>query len=158
MQSFESNLNRRMRNAEDAANEMSPRSLSFNRRETASGEIEYKFPLVCIIFKPREGEDIPEFFFATYSKDVSREYTYKRADQDPQCTMEYVTKCLHIAAEDAGYKILWFRPSDADAKPGETAKKALENILRVRRARVALFKKYWNIEESPDGQGYLIKL
>jgi hypothetical protein len=138
-------------------NEETELRLQYQKRESIVGVVDYTFPdaMITFVLHDIEKRGVPEFIFA---QRVGRRYYTERVGKEHSCDMSYVDRCLRIAAGDAGYTTVWFRPDDADAKPAETDKKRDENIQRVRRARVALFKKYWNVEESPDGEGYLIKL
>lgn len=127
-------------------------ALSFEVLEKRPGLTQFVFDhvIVAIDRSGRNVQDVPELLFGTYDYDPDQasmeKPSFKRKDVD----MDYVKRCIEKVAHYTGDTQFWFDPYDGDAKLGEEANK--------KEARRRLFSRFFDIDEGPDGYGYIIKL
>jgi hypothetical protein len=121
-------------------------NLDYEMREHRPGAKSYIFKNVVVVIDTsgRNFKIYPELLFGTYDDslddvEVLRKPQMKREGVD----MEYVSACVHKVSEDTGIKEFQFSPYGNDGHEY---------------ARLRLFKRYFNIERSPDDHGFIVKL
>lgn len=104
----------------------------------------------------------PELHFGVYDTNPEQvSFRPQRAEEGVQRVhMTYVRACVAAVANEAHIHSFWFVPHRLDFKIATTKDKQDPVNARERRgaARVKLLEKYFTIERSADGHGYLLKI
>lgn len=126
-------------------------NLSFEKDETKEGVSKYLFKKVAVGIDStgKNYTELPEISFGTFDTDYKRDILSQPKVKREGVDMEYVSKCVEVAAKDYGQNTFWFYPF-GDDRPEQKATR--EN------ARVRLFQQYFDIEPEPTGFGYIMTL
>jgi hypothetical protein len=139
--------------SDKALENITSQRLKFEEKETRSGFFRYIFDNVVIEVDHRDPyfEDVPQLIFATYVGDATQASLNKPSLASEGVDIDYVIKCIKEVVRHTGDTKFWFEPyiQDPDLKSDEDRK-------RRRQARARLFSRYADIEESPDGEGYIV--
>jgi hypothetical protein len=120
--------------------------LNFEKREHRPGVDMYIFHKVAVLvdYSGTNFTQLPELLFGTFENSVEEAGILNKPHVRREgVDMKYIKACLQKVAEETG---IHRYQSGLFSEDGHE------------KARLRLFKQYLDIEESPDGHGYIVNL
>jgi hypothetical protein len=139
-------------NKSQPAKSLEDNNLSFEKKEYKENIQMYIFDNVAVAIDTtgKNYKELPEIYFGTYDKDLTKGSFHQPEIKREGVDMEYVAKCIKEIASDSGIHEFWFYPLGDDV--------SIENKDTREQARLRLFQRLGNISAAPGGYGYVLKV